>query len=286
MSKKLFKKTLVVGMIAAISLSCFTGCNKKADSNTIETNSNLEHDDDNVISNNLSLVTSDDLSTDTDAYKFAVEQSPYSETEIEDIKSEFVSEKDYSKDVENVVMNISNSDTKDSYVLSYNGVDLSYPFDISAFENDGWTCSADSLVSDNIGVSNSMSFENAKYGESIIRLSSYKESLNSIHSGLYRNIKDYGIFELCVPYYNADEVSPDFKLNGVSILGSNIDSFLQETNVQKDLVVPMSDFSNTDISVVFKSSSFDDTSFATLIHFVTQDNKIVSFYLIQEILSE
>lgn len=188
MRKKILKKTLVMSLAMAVSLSCFTGCGKgKSDSASVN---------DGIT--DMSTTATDSDATDSDA-----------EVSVEDIISGNVPDgfqfeptnlDDYDKIVSTI--NFSNLD----FTLTYNNEELSYPFDIKTFESDGWTYSVDDSYMNDVAkrdnYSDSAIYINDKYPNKILTVASYQNYDTAGVTGNQDVISKYGVYN-----FSTDEVS-------------------------------------------------------------------------------
>ena len=271
MRKKILKKTLVVGLITAMSLSCFTGCGKKnEDASTEDVGTQSMADLQKKVENGEELSPLDQTAYDGNISAMMTGDLPDG-WEYNDY-----SEEDYEKFVAETKFTIPDK-TKISF--TYDGNQVTYPFDYNIFSSTGWVVDDRSYLNEKAKSENYIDeaiLINNKYPDwNINCCSHYGEDINGI-LGRESILNKYGIYNLLINK-GSDKELP-FCINNVNIFSASEQQLL---DVLPDEGTFVYNYAPEDATVADKSIQYDitddgkDTSFTA--EFYIKDGHVVMF---------
>lgn len=234
--RQYLKRAFALSLAVMLGLTSFTGCGKKSKK------------DDNVATASDATVDGKTLSyvdnyDDADYVKLDdgsfMTKEAYENTflKADNVDKETgmaegweywaTSPEDYDKAVSNVKDDIPTFDS--DVTIKYNGVALTYPYDMSVFENDGWVYSDESFLNKQAktdGYSDMAVYKNDKYPGLMITARSLEAADDVELYGVLGNkdiLDKYGAYEFSLDVSDKSAVvaMPDITMNDVCIFGMN-----------------------------------------------------------------
>ena len=220
MRKKILKKTLVMSLAMAVSLSCFTGCGKGKSDSASETDASAR----NVSELQAKVDNGEDLSLE--------EQLAYDGSLENMISGDLPAGWTYNpSDVKAYEENLAKVNFSDTGIgrdlkISFDGVDLSYPIDYKVFSNNGWHISDDSYMNDKAKEEDYVDIAylvNDDFPGYTIQCFSHHDGESMGILGRESVLSDVGVYNVSFVKGDSSTNNIDLSINSVDIFNSDSD---------------------------------------------------------------